>query len=209
MSTTERGFLFDQLLSEIRDGIAEGNQYLAKLVGAPLPSAPGAPVSPMPVVTIPVDPEVVNRILTFARFLGKAKTVIFTLSASAPSGQATTFLLTIPQNEVDLLVQPGRVVTNYTNPSLLVDLWIDGTKLTVPYEAALVEPALEVDFGQFYFAQNQIQIVITNDSGTTAEVSTSLGVLRIDQDFFFNKFYVPLVNKQVAVAEQYAAEATT
>jgi len=208
VSTTERGFLFDRLLGEIRDEIAQGNRYLAKLVGAPPPSTPGAPVSPAPVVAIPVDPEVVNRILTFARFLGVAQTVLFTVSLSAPSGQTTTFSFAIPQNKVDLFVQPGRVVTNYASPSLLVDLRIDGTDLTPPpFEAALVEPALEVDLGQFYFAQNQIQINVTNNSGTTAEVSASLGVLRIDQDFFFNKFYVPLVRKQVALAEQYAADA--
>jgi hypothetical protein len=204
-------FAFDRLLSEIRDEIGQSNQYLAKLVGTPPPSASGAAVSPTPVVAIPVDPEVVNRILTFARFLGVAQTVLFTVSLTCPPGPTpTTFSFQIPANKVDLFVQSGRVVTDYASPSLLVDLNIDGADLTPPpFEAALVEPSLPIELGQFYYAQSGIQLNITNQTQTTAHVSASLGVLRLDQDFFFNRFYQPLIRRQVELAQQYAAGASS
>jgi hypothetical protein len=199
-------FAFDRLLAEIRDEVGVTNQLLAKLVGVPAPPVPGAPASPQAVVAIPVDPEVVNRILTFARFLGVAQTVMFTVSLTCPTGTTTAFSFQVPTNKVDLFVQAGRVVTDYTSPYLTVDLDIDGQDLTPPpFEAALVEPVIPVELGQFYYAQSGIQLNINNTSGTTAHVSASLGVLRIDQDFFFNKFYQPLIRRQVALAQQYAA----
>ena len=163
--------------------------------------AGGTLTGPLTALSLPLDPEVLNRLLTVARFLGKTVAGVFSLSVTAKGDGTPAILATYPYpNTVNLFLEDLYWTTSYASPLVRVQAVIDGTVVTTPTDLGLASATGRIALGQFYYVQQSALFTVVNTSGTDATVSVQADGMVIDADFW-RQFYVPLLTKDIEAME--------
>lgn len=171
--------------------------------------APGAGVAPQASLNQALDPNVLNRLLMVARFLGKVQGSLMSVTIDVPgNGVPVDFIFTPPAGYVLLYVSDTLLSTTYASAALLVDILIDGEDVTPPpAEFALVNAQQLANPGQFYYLENELKATLTNGSGVDAQVTMQASIAFIDADYFHHQFYLPLIQADIERMEALVAAA--
>lgn len=170
------------------------------------PPAGSSPIAAVPVIPMTFDPEVINRLLVMARFLGVAESKIMMLQHTVTAGSTVNIVLPVTQGKVMLFFGGLDITTDYVSNSLTAVITADGQAITpAPYEYVFSRDTDTIKLGEFYYLERSLIGTITNDSNTDAVITWKANVILIDGDFFHNKFYVPLITKAIQAVENLVA----
>lgn len=177
---------------------------------APVSPAPAPSGMPSPVISLPLDPEVLSRMIVMARQYGYVQTGIFTITQAVPAGSAPPLglpvVVAVPPlpGTVTVFLEPMVVTSTYASPLIVVDVNIDGVDVTPPpYEFRFVEPRDTVSLGQFYYIARGVVVTLYNYTDTDITISMKADVAAIDSEFFF-RTYMRLISIDVEYMERMA-----
>lgn len=140
-------------------------------------------------VSVPLDPEVLNRAIQAIMPTGKLKIETVVLTFSCPAGVATSIILPL---------LPGWYCTrreiNYSSdfydPNIIGMVYADG-RLITPLGIALSAPG-PIDFGEFYVKKRDVSFIITNGTATDLVLTVHYITCHMEKTYY-DEFYAPIV----------------
>ena len=150
------------------------------------------------VVSLPVDPDTLNRVIMAMGFHGYAMYPTARGCFLCPAGRRTS---------VRFNMLPGwscvttniHISANYYDPSILVHLIADGYEVTL-FGVPLVEPTV-ISYGDHFIKKEYVEIVVENYSDRDVVVCETCYGVMLKRDFL-EKVYIPLVRGQWSVIEK-------
>ncbi|GAH57609.1 unnamed protein product, partial [marine sediment metagenome] len=140
-------------------------------------------------VSIPLDPEVLNRALQAMGLKGQIWVPTIRQSWACPAGATTVFPLGVPSGFVDTR-RIGTLSSDFYDPNVSVQVFVDDSLVT-PFGIALTGQST-VDFGEFFVKHREILISTTNNTATDAVLT-----LEVTPSFllesFYEEFYRPII----------------
>ena len=185
-------------LDRLAEGIERNTRILERSGSTPAGAVP-AQAAP-----VPLDPEVLNRLLAFARYLGKTTVGLFSLQASVAAGGSTVVDVVPYAGTVTLYLEDLLVDTTLTDPGLTFEAVVDGHLITQPLPVSLTAAQMRLSLGQFYYFDQGVQVTLTNATNTDAQVTLLSNSIVIEAEFF-NSFYLALVEANIKSLEGLAA----
>lgn len=198
----ELGYL-DRILAKLEeissriDLTARQLQSLAGMMAA-VPSTQQAEaagnrqITPLPVLTLPLSPPVLNQMINAANLPGVAVMGVDQISVLVPAGNTVTVTIPTRPGTVAVATSPIRVSASYYSSAITIDFFVDGRSVTSQdYQYSLTgEDA--VDLGQYYYAYQAIVAIIANKSATDTTLFGKFEGLAIERGFF-ESFYKPII----------------
>ena len=140
-------------------------------------------------VTIPLDPEVLNRALQAMKLKGLMSfpTTRFTWLCAA--GAITNFTVFMPEGLV-CTRRMGTLTSNFYDPNITVLCFVDG-ELATPYPIPLTGEVV-VDLGEYYVKHRDLRFTVVNATVTNALLSWTK-VSSLMEKSFYESFYVPII----------------
>jgi len=139
-------------------------------------------------VTIPLDPEVLNRALQ-AMKLGNTSFPTTRFVWVCPAGVTTIYTISLPEGLV-CTRRTGILSSDFYDPNILVYQYVDG-QLATPYPIPLTGET-EIDSGEYYVKHRDLRFIVINGTAFNATLSW-LKVSSLMEKSFYDSFYVPII----------------
>ena len=152
-----------------------------------------SPQAPQITLSIPLDPESLNRQLQAVspRMRDDIRIPNYRLTYFVKAGGTVEVPFTLPVGFFCTRRSPLRFESNYYHKDLLVEVKCDGASVN-PYSLRLTAP-FEIDFGTYYLKRERIDITFKNNTVNDAEVTFQV-TAHIISNKIYHDWYEPIIN---------------
>ncbi len=148
-------------------------------------------------VSIPLEPALLNRAIQAMRHQGKAWFPTLKLAWSCAAGAITDFPLDLPANTI-ATCNFWELSSDFYDPDIVVNVYVDDGLVT-PNGIALTGPT-KVDYGEYYVKSRGVFISTNNPTATDAILSYEGQGCFLEKSFY-EEFYAPIIDYMHRVLE--------
>jgi len=154
-------------------------------------------------LSVPIGPETLNRQLQAAahKFRGEFDIPNYRLTFAVPAGGEVSVPFPLAPKWVCTRRSPLHFDSDYYDKDLTVDVYCDN-KLVNPSPLRLTAP-FDVDFGIYYVKKKRVDITITNDTDTDANVTFQV-IPNLIRESMYREWYKPLIDKAYDMLTKFA-----
>lgn len=152
-----------------------------------------AAVGPIPVLTLPMSPKVLNEMVNAADLKGVATMGVWKLKVAVPAGQTVTVVQPVVPGTVHVFMAPLGVTASYYSDAITATVEVDSHPITPPQTTYAINASDQIPLGQYYYMTQGMVGQITNATSTNTTITFAVEALAIQTNFFNNQFYRPLI----------------
>jgi hypothetical protein len=197
------------MLTAIQDVTGELKAVAGALAAIPTATAGGTTTGgrlpvPLPALTLPISPKILNEMLNAANIPGVSKMGVWKLDVTVPAGSTVEVTFPVLPGTVHVFMAPLGVSATFYSDLISADVDVDGMDVTPsPYEYPITG-ADEIELGQYFYMRTGMQARITNGSTTTTTITFAVQAMAIQKDFF-ESLYPVILNFGVNLLRELAA----
>ncbi|GAI40872.1 unnamed protein product, partial [marine sediment metagenome] len=148
-------------------------------------------------VSIPLEPALLNRAIQAMRHQGKAWFPTLKLAWLCAAGAITEFPFYLPRDTI-ATCNFYELSSDFYDPDIVVNVYVDDG-LTTPSGIALTGPT-KVDYGEYYVKSRGVFISTDNPTATDAILSYEGQGCFLEKSFY-EEFYAPIIDYMHRVLE--------
>ncbi len=140
-------------------------------------------------VSVPLDPAILNRAIQAMRLKGKAWFPTTSFAWLCAAGAPTDYTITLPEGLLST-EREGLLSSDFYDPNILVNVYADDERIT-PYPIQLTRE-IPMDFGEYFLKRRSVRFETINGTATDA-LLTWVKVSTIIEKSFYDEFYQPII----------------
>lgn len=148
-------------------------------------------------VSVPLEPQLLNRAIQAMRHQGKASFPAIRLAWSCPAGAITDFPIDLAANTI-ATCNFWELSSDYYDRNIVVNVYVDDGLVT-PSGIALTGPT-KVNYGEYYIKRRGVLISTDNPTATDAILSYEGQGCFLEKSFY-EEFYAPIIDYMHRVLE--------
>lgn len=151
-------------------------------------------------VSVPLDPEVLNRAIQAVTPLGKARFGTTRGAVLCPAGLTTSWTHYMMTNYY-CTDREIYFSADFYDPLIVVNIYVDD-HLVTPYGIQLTGPG-PLNFGDYYVKKTKVDVVAVNATATPCVISSHWNWTSLEKSFY-DEFYRPILNYMYRSLEEVA-----
>lgn len=141
-------------------------------------------------VSVPLDPEMINRALQAMGLKGKTQFPNIKHFFACPAGTTTEFPLGLPTGYYCTCCL-CTISSDYYHPDISVKVYVDDEDLT-PWGYCLTGPST-LCYGEYHVKKRLVLYEVTNNTTTDAGITVAIEPICLVEKGFYEEFYVPII----------------